>query len=74
MRCETCQRPWLTKEQHNNLWEWFLFPICILGVFFAGALVESIAQFNLIEALLWIVGYAIVTTLVLTWYHTKVKD
>ena len=74
MRCETCHRPWLTKEQHNNLWGWLILPLFTLGVFFAGALVEAVATFDLIQALMWIAGYAVAITIIMLWWNIKVKD
>lgn len=74
MRCQTCDRPWLTKEQHTNLWEWFIFPLVILGVFFAGAVVEAVAQFDVTQVLMWLAGYAVATGVIMLWWQIKVKD
>jgi uncharacterized membrane protein YoaK (UPF0700 family) len=74
MRCETCHRPWLTKQQHQNLWGWLIFPILILAVFFAGAVVEAVAQFDVIQAAMWVAGYAVATGVIMLWWQIKVKD
>jgi hypothetical protein len=74
MRCETCHRPWMTKEQHESVFSWLILPIIITAIFFAGALVESICTFNVIQTAMWVGGYMIITGIVTLWWQIKVRD
>lgn len=43
-------------------------------MFFAGAVVEAVAQFDVIQAAMWIAGYAVATGVIMLWWQIKVKD
>jgi high-affinity Fe2+/Pb2+ permease len=74
MRCETCQRPIITNHTKRNLWVWSVIITTLCAIFFAGLLVETVANIDLAGFLAVIAGYAAGVGVMLFWWHIAAKD
>lgn len=74
MRCNECQRPYLTKEQHTDLFNSVCVMFGLVAIFCAGALVEAICDFNLPSVISWLIAYTAGVGLLTVWWRIKVMD
>lgn len=73
-RCETCDRPYLSQNTKANIWGWVLTLMLFLAVFFAGAVVETICNLDLIGFLLVTAGYSVGVGVMVLWWQVAAKD
>jgi uncharacterized membrane protein YccC len=74
MRCQTCDRPLLSNGQKKNVWVWSVIITTLCAIFFAGLLVETVANIDLAGFLAVIAGYAAGIGVMLFWWHIAAKD
>ena len=74
MRCQTCDRPILTNHTKREVWVWAQILAAFLAVFCLGAIVETIANFDIVGFVAVTAGYMAGIGLMVLWWHVAAKD